>query len=446
MMKKFEKLNDVNWLNIINMLLGAVLLSLYFKLNAANFFSTFELQLSTAEIVNSNYSFAWWNKLLVYTAVHSTPLLLQIMQFTLLVTALGLLLGVLNEICLVSASIIFLILFLSKQGMNTTWTFEYFMPLSVCCLATYGSWRSLLDNFSVRKLCMGSEKFKNSALVLHIIVIILCTVLYYGAHHISTQLAIKQLSILTTIFCATLLGNITLDKMRQAQHSDNNHTILNMMIVLIGIMLTFQVIEDLMLNWFTVSGYSQLANFYALQSSAPAWYRALLAQAANGSYIIMPIQYAVETCLGVFLITLVARAPALLVTAILCSILTIAEFGVPAVWPATVNTATTWTWELLFTSIMSVLLFLYAMGKFSLAQNAKARWLGDPIFVDSSLSKRALIALSISGIIALVVWLGNAPHDHVTIITLETGVKVFLYLLISSLIDYGRTTPAPRYG
>lgn len=151
----------------------------------------------------------------------------------------------------------------------------------------------------------------------------------------------------------------------------------------------------------------------------------------------MPIQLVVESICALSLVILVLRAPFMIIATLLFGLLTYVEFGVPATWPPAVPPIPTWTWELLFTLVVSIILSLYHTGIMLRAKNAKERFLGIPIFKEAKFYFRFSIACVAGLLLTLIVTLSGTLGKFNPLAAIES-LTLFFYIIILSVIDYGR--------
>ncbi len=213
---------------------------------------------------------------------------------------------------------------------------------------------------------------------------------------------------------------------------------LELLTVLIGAMLVFQIYEDYLLHWFTITGYQQLIDVYGKYSHSLPFFRTFIEFLGTKAEIIMPIQLVVESICALSLVILVLRAPFMIIATLLFWLLTYVEFGVPATWPLAVPPIPTWTWELLFTLVVSIILSLYHTGIMLRAKNAKERFLGIPIFKEAKFYFRFSIACFSGLLLTLIVTLSGTLGKFNPLAAIESGLTLFFYIIILSVIDYGR--------
>ncbi|AIT62934.1 hypothetical protein [Coxiella burnetii] len=462
-MDKLERfaiyLTTIRWMDILAFLIGAVLLNEFFSLWDAHFFTPSGMSQRLTFLATHN-NFVVLKNLLRLVA-HGAAILGPLTAIILFLTAAAIILFIMRGFMLFTATLIFFFYYLSHLGVPGIWTFEYLLPFlySGCVWLSFLPDRALLQRKNKRIQFFGFKVFENKQVSVNVILILVASLLLWYVNYLSNNL--NQLSNLVGIKTAitfAILGIISLlmDKLRyknQGRHDYDNsafrttHPIyakllhfpwLELLTVLIGAMLVFQIYEDYLLHWFTITGYQQLIDVYGKYSHSLPFFRTFIEFLGTKAEIIMPIQLVVESICALSLVILVLRAPFMIIATLLFGLLTYVEFGVPATWPPAVPPIPTWTWELLFTLVVSIILSLYHTGIMLRAKNAKERFLGIPIFKEAKFYFRFSIACFSGLLLTLIVTLSGTLGKFNPLAAIESGLTLFFYIIILSVIDYGR--------
>ncbi|ACJ18547.1 hypothetical protein CbuG_1219 [Coxiella burnetii CbuG_Q212] len=448
-MDKLERfaiyLTTIRWMDILAFLIGAVLLNEFFSLWDAHFFTPSGMSQRLTFLATHN-NFVVLKNLLRLVA-HGAAILGPLTAIILFLTAAAIILFIMRGFMLFTATLIFFFYYLSHLGVPGTWTFEYLLPFlySGCVWLSFLTDRALLQRKNKRIQFFGFKVFENKQVSVNVILILVASLLLWYVNYLSNNL--NQLSNLVGIKTAitfAILGIISLlmDKLRyknQGRHDYDNsafrttHPIyakllhfpwLELLTVLIGAMLVFQIYEDYLLHWFTITGYQQLIDVYRKYSHSLPFFRTFIEFLGTKAEIIMPIQLVVESICALSLVILVLRAPFMII-------------ATPATWPPAVPPIPTWTWELLFTLVVSIILSLYHTGIMLRAKNAKERFLGIPIFKEAKFYFRFSIACVAGLLLTLIVTLSGMLGKLTLLLPSKVALPYFSILLFLALLIMG---------
>ncbi len=425
------------WLDIISIVLGCVLLTEFFHLLNRDFFNSVGFAARLDHLVAGN-SIGGWDFLLTELARHAA----FFAPLSAVLLALGSLLMILLIVKRVArwlTVVVFLFYYLSHLHYPGTWLFEYLMPLLIAlCIAIASS-----VPFTPAKLWPRPRLW----LQILIIAAVSCLLWYsvflsekknHMIHHSAFYSAIS--------FAVLLVILIFLDRFRSRREVQEYHLRhplipipwMDILTIIIGAMLVFQIYEDYLLKWFTLTGYKSLTEIYQTYTSAPRWMADFVKLAGTHAPFLMPIQVALESVCALMLVILVLRVPFTILAFLLFATLSFIEFGVPATWPASSEAPLTWTWELLFTTTVTFCLVVFNLQRLRITKPEERFKLGTGVFGHTRFITRIIIAM-LGGIIlsALVVISGTLKEfNHV--LAIESGLTLFFYLLLLSVIDFNR--------
>ena len=121
--------------------------------------------------------------------------------------------------------------------------------------------------------------------------------------------------------------------------------------VTIGAMLVWVFFENLGKGLYRPAGYAGLINYYIQHDTAPAIWKAVMAQAASHAAMAAPLQAITEISLGILLMIGLLTRPVALVAFLYLGSLWVSEWG------------TSWIWELLVPVMASLGLAVGSAGR-----------------------------------------------------------------------------------
>jgi hypothetical protein len=432
-----------HWVDIIHLLLGTVLLTEFFTLFSQGFFSiigfqhriTYLLKFNNTIIIHQ--SLQWFSSCAWIFAPLSEVMLafLSLCMLLLLFRAIAswLVVGV------------FAIYYLAHFNVPGIWMFEYLMPLLIAiCISLANLPR--LKQPCFKDYFFGSRLFRTCKWPLHVVLIFAISVLAWYVLRLSLQATHinQETSIYAAItLCVLLLISLSFEKLRIKEIKNYGCGLItipwmDIITLIIGAMLVFQVYEDFLLNWFTLTGYRNLTQVYQHYTSAPDWFAAIIHLSGKSAELFMPVQLVLESVCALALVLLILRLPFALFAFFLFGALTYIEFGVPATWPATPMSELTWTWELLFSTCIIFFIFLFNLQRtYSLSANQRFK-LGTNVFNKSSFITRVIVAIIAGLLMAGSVLLSGTLKQYNHILAIESGLTLFLYLVFLGIIDFNR--------
>lgn len=449
----------INWLDFCCLLFGVVLLSEFVILLQNGFFSADQqharLLLLSQEAANTGIA-----KLLLAVSAY-TSLLAPLCGIVLFIVSVCLCLLISRTWMMYSATFILGIYFVFHLSIKTTWLFEYLLPLLFAIVVSLAKTSDFVLQGNHKFL--GYKLFNSPKLMPKFIFWVVSTALLFGcallaknSGHVSFMVA----SIVSASYMLLLIISLCLDSIRIPRKTYHDELVmlkekypgfyqlhhfpwLSLMGIIVGAMLTFQVFENQLLNWFTLDGYKSLIIIYRDYSNSPGISGALN-YAINHAEIFMAVQMAVEVTLALLLVIQIFRFPTIFVTFFFFLALTYIEFGVPASWPATASSEVTWLWELLLCTIIVFVIGGYQLGKFIVAKNTQKALLGESVFGHTRLPFRFFIAFAAGLLLALIIVSGHEVEEFNLTLAVASGLNLFFYVGILAVIDLVRTKNTVR--
>lgn len=451
-----RKLVDIHWIDMIIILMGVVLLTEFYTLLALGFFNP--EQMTKRILLLSQHNNAGFFNVIFNWVGHYSRFFAPLFALIILLTSLMLILLIYRGIFSLIAAFIFLIYFIAHTAAPTTWLYEYIIPTLFSLAIGFARLPDLLF-IDRQHRAMGFKAFSKTIIpvVRYILILVLAVLLGYivaksnNAGKLSNIVAIiSSITFVILIVVSSLIDRYRLEHKKPAEKiimKKMHHKFLfklyeqpwlDIITIIIGSMLVFQIYEDKLLHWFTLQGYRNLANIYSHFTHAPLWMSFFLRWTGNYANIFLPIQLVIESTSALLLVILIFREPFILIAAGLFILLAVSELGVPAAWPATLFPEPTWTWELLLTTVVTVMVGIYQLGRLLLAKSHAERWLGNNVFGNSSFYTRVIVSLICGLLIAGAVIFNKEVEAYNHMLAIESGLTLFLYMMILSVVDYTR--------
>ena len=433
------------WLNLINQLLGLILLSEWIVLFNIHFFNP-ENFLQRVEIIKNMSSFNFLNSF-YFMVVSNAPWISYMACVALLIVSALMILRLYRWVinwCGVVISFIYVSSHLTYPG---TWLFQYASPfifMVIIALSTHHDKR--LSTFKEKVLGFHTVVLLPNWLNIFVGLVYSAFIFYFLIVSESAGMASQKVGIETGIFffilfvVSEIINKYRLTQNDLTEEHDRyiewmNYHWLDYILMAIGIMIICQVIMDEQLNWFTKTGYQDLISVYAQSTDSPLFIRHFLTWASSQSVWLAPVQQAIESFLAIAAVLLVYRLPVALGIFGLCLMLTFSEFGVPATWPPTAHAELTWTWELLNITLVVGVVTLYQLSVWLSASTTVERVLGEGVFSNLSYSKSMFINFLMSLTLCVYILLTHSLKLLNHSFAIQAGLACFLFLSITVAID-----------
>jgi hypothetical protein len=456
MLKRFANhLDSVNWMDAVILLLGAVMIDEFYVHLAQGSFNPVIFSQQMIDFATHNQAPAFWNRMLFWMSSQS-KIIAPLLGYFSAISTLFLMLLIARGVVVFFVASYFLFLWITQWVYPGAWIFEFLFPaLFGFCAALATLPQLFLGDRKIYSI-LGPSFFGRMRFIYRIFIVVVTTLLLWYANNLSLKTGTENSIIAfhsSLTFGLLFLLLAAFDKIRPSGHfvvPNKKNKIkmlayhfatfswLDFMTIIIGGMLVIQVYSDIAIHWFTKHGYVNLLNVYLQTTNAPSWMKDMILAARDHVAIVMPIQIIFECTIAVLFVILVARTPFILAGALFFLTLVITEFGVPARWPAHKNDPHTWTWELMFVTIVMFFIGFQQLAIFLKSKTARERWLGFRLFDSLSFWKRFIFAaiggtaLWSAGIVTHV--FGKDYHTT----SLLAGVTFFILLLLCAVIDYWR--------
>ncbi|WP_298774282.1 hypothetical protein [uncultured Shewanella sp.] len=427
-------LHKVNWISVIGMLLASATLHLLLLQIYTHHFTVNGIKTYLSLLISTNKAPDIWNHLLTYL-LHFPLLIIIVFTLVMLVSVLGLFFSS-KPVFPLLTSALYGGLWLSNLGRAESWLFEFLLPSLFALIIAIAQWDQQL-NSNTQSNWLGYKRLptQNNKLNVFITVILLILLSYFnflsqnGKEHV---VAVTVLfSILTALATYT---SLTLDNDRKELESSNlvrtQRTYLFLIASSIGLMLIYQVNEDIALNWFTSEGYQNLVKIFQKTSNAPEMIISFLAHSASISSILAPTQFIFESFAAFCLFIGVLRVPMYWLTSGLLGLLMLIEFGAPASWPPTPTSPVNWVWELMLPTFVLIICSIHATVEFLESKNLRQLILGNQLFSDMSLSTKALFSITLFGILSIAIVQSTHPEISETVLSKTLLISISLFIVM----------------
>jgi|GEM_PF-3509762 len=443
-----ERLIKYPWLNLINQLLGLIILSEWIVLTNLGFFSPSSF-VARIQVIKQASQFNFFNGLVCHVVTH-LPWLGYLVSIFMLVVSAMMILRLYRYIinwCGVAIALVYTLAHLTYPG---TWLFEFAAPLIfmvIIALATHHG-RHLKTHKS-KAVGFYYIDIMPTGLTIIIALVYSLSVFYFlvvseSAGHASqkvgfeTGVAFFVLFIISEVINRYRLTQADLSRQSQRYLAWMNYHWLDYLLMSIGIILICQVVMDQQLNWFSSRGYHNLVNVYATSSDSPLFVRHFLAWASMQSTWMAPVQQAIEFFLAIGAVLLLYRFPVALGIFGLCALLTFSEFGVPSTWPPSSHADMTWTWELLSITLVAGIIAIYQFMVWLYARDASERVMGEGVFSNLSFWEGILVVFFISVSVSIYILLTHSLKALNHAFAIQSGLSCLLFLSLTVGIDRSR--------
>lgn len=392
-------LNNINWIKVIGMLLGAATLQVFLLQVYSGHFTVSGMGAYLGQIVTTNKAPAYWNLLLTFFA-HQPLFSVVLLGLVMLACVVGLFFSS-SPIYPLLSSALYASFWLSNLGSPGSWLFELLFPALFSLIVALAQWE--IRQYSTSKSSWLGHKVlpsKNNIVSGVIAVILLLMFSYFnylskngGENVIAVTALFSVLTALIT-YCSLSL-DIRCSEIDHSLLQRVNRKYLFLIASTIGLMLIYQVNADISLNWFTSEGYKHLVDTYQKTSNAPEFVKSFLALSASISSTLAPTQFVFESLAALCLFVGIFRAPMYWLTTGLLGLLMVIEFGIPATWQPTPTSPVNWVWELMLPTLVLAICSVHATVEVFESKSIRQLIFGNQLFTEVSIATKALIAGSI---------------------------------------------------
>ena len=435
------RLDSVDWISAIILLLGAVLVNVFFSYLSEGFFSSSVFATHIQSIMHVSLSPTWWKWFLGLLSNYSY-VFAPLSGMLLLLLSVSLLLLIARGLCAFITGLFFLSVWISFWGVPGNWVFEYLFPGLFGIYAGLAKISDLWIHKHWKKRFFGEKFFKASFRVYWLLGIgllsgIIAYAIYLSKDPNAYYITVAWQSGLSIGVLLTML--LWVDGFREGGDIKNDSRLnripwIDVMTMTIGAMLVMQIHADIALSWFTVEGYAHLIGSYE-QSTSTHWIKPLLAWSVDHASSLMPLQFAFEASLAVLLSLVLLRAPVLFATGCFLAILMFSEFGVASTVSNLPSSPRTWTWELMFVTCSCFILGFGQLAVLLRSNGLKQAVFGLSVFGALRFGWSCLIAIGCAFLLWGMIYKAHVFGSFYLAIALHAGVSFFMLMIVLVVLD-----------